>query len=102
VTADPVLARELKSLQEELSASQRGRLSPSTHRASASDGTVAPAAEPEDTAEERTLRGEIGELVNVITEFVEEAEKDVSAHPAASMVGALVVGILIGRLLGRS
>jgi ElaB/YqjD/DUF883 family membrane-anchored ribosome-binding protein len=37
----------------------------------------------------------------VITEFVEEAEQNVSEHPTASVVGALVVGILIGRLLGR-
>jgi hypothetical protein len=29
------------------------------------------------------------------------AEKGIEAHPAQSVVGALLVGILIGRLLGR-
>jgi hypothetical protein len=29
------------------------------------------------------------------------AEKGIAAHPAQSVVGALLVGILIGRLLGR-
>ncbi len=31
----------------------------------------------------------------------QEVEKDIASHPAQSVVGALVVGILIGRLLGR-
>ena len=30
-----------------------------------------------------------------------EAEKGISAHPTQSVAGALLVGILIGRLLGR-
>ena len=41
------------------------------------------------------------DLVNEATAFLEEAERTVSAHPAQSVVGALLVGILIGRLLGR-
>jgi ElaB/YqjD/DUF883 family membrane-anchored ribosome-binding protein len=44
---------------------------------------------------------EFREFLDEATKFFDEAEKNVSAHPAASMVGALVVGILIGRLLGR-
>ena len=100
MTADAVLSRELKSLQEELSASHRERLSPAD-RTSASGATAARAGQPEDTAEEQQLRVELREFVKVITEFVEEAEKKVSENPTASVIGAMVVGILIGRLLGR-
>jgi ElaB/YqjD/DUF883 family membrane-anchored ribosome-binding protein len=35
------------------------------------------------------------------TSFFDEAEKNIAAHPTESVVGALLVGILIGRLLGR-
>ena len=100
MTADAVLSRELKSLQEEFSASHRERLSPADH-SSASGGTAIRAGQPEDAAEEQQLRAELREFVNVITEFVEEAEKKVSANPTASVIGAMIVGILIGRLLGR-
>ena len=33
--------------------------------------------------------------------FFEEAEKSISAHPAQSVVGAFLAGVLVGRLLGR-
>jgi len=33
--------------------------------------------------------------------FFDQADKNIAAHPTASVLGALVVGILIGRLLGR-
>jgi ElaB/YqjD/DUF883 family membrane-anchored ribosome-binding protein len=98
MASDQVVSRELKSLQEELSAAQRER-------------SVAPAAsptQPSAAAEEspvgedkRELRDQLGELANAVTGFLEEAEKDIAAHPAQSVIGALVVGILIGRLLGR-
>jgi ElaB/YqjD/DUF883 family membrane-anchored ribosome-binding protein len=102
VTTDAVISRELKSLQDELSTSNRERRSPSADQVPASDRAAAKASQPEDTAEEPQLQRELHELVNTITEFVEEAEENISAHPTASVVGALVVGILIGRLLGRS
>ena len=50
----------------------------------------------------RGLHEELRELDNEIKEFVDDAEKNVSAHPTASVIGAMVLGILIGRLLGRS
>lgn len=98
MASDEVVSRELKSLQEELAASQRQRAerpaTPSTQPISA--------PEPAGTSEEkRELRDQLGELANAVTGFIEEAEKEVAAHPAQSVVGALVVGILIGRLLGR-
>ena len=36
-----------------------------------------------------------------IKNFFAETEKNISAHPGQSVIGALLVGILIGRLLGR-
>jgi ElaB/YqjD/DUF883 family membrane-anchored ribosome-binding protein len=98
VAADVVVARELKSLQEELSVSQK-------ERAAASSAAPAPLpipAEPvTETPEERELRDQLRELANEVTNYFGEAEKTISAHPTESVVGALLVGILIGRLLGR-
>jgi len=98
VASGDVVSRELKSLQEELAASQRARA-----ERLASPATPAPSsAEPISAGEEkREFRDQLGELANAVTRFIEEAEKEVVAHPAQSVVGALVVGILIGRLLGR-
>ncbi len=91
MSGDAVVTNELKSLQQELSASQKERLA------------VPPsAAEPvKESAEERELRDQLRDLANEVTSFFEEAEKTISAHPAESVVGAMLVGILIGRLLGR-
>lgn len=98
MSADVVVSRELKSLQDELSAAQRERsVAPS----------VAPmpqpgAAEPfKESAEDHELRDHLRELSNEVTSFFEDAEKGISAHPTQSVVSALLIGILIGRLLGR-
>jgi ElaB/YqjD/DUF883 family membrane-anchored ribosome-binding protein len=109
MVADPVLSRELRSLQDEIAASQRARVSSPPDRPIANNAKAAsepaafPANQPAETAEdeEEKLQGEFREFLDEATKFFDEAEKSVSAHPAASMVGALVVGILIGRLLGR-
>jgi ElaB/YqjD/DUF883 family membrane-anchored ribosome-binding protein len=96
--ADEVMSRELKSLQEELSASQKER---AASAAAASDAPPS-AAEPIDqTSDARELQDQLHELASEVTSFFEEAEKGISAHPTQSVVGALLVGILIGRLLGR-
>jgi len=99
MASDDVVSRELKSLQEELSAAQRQR----AERSAAAPPTQAPASPGpiSGTTESHDLRDQLGELANAVTSFIEEAEKEVAAHPAHSVVGALVVGILIGRLLGR-
>jgi ElaB/YqjD/DUF883 family membrane-anchored ribosome-binding protein len=91
--ADVVVSRELKSLQEELSAAQRARL-------------AVPAASPSspeqvrEQPDERELRNQLRELADEVTHFLEQAEKSIAEHPAQSVIGGLVVGILIGRLLG--
>jgi hypothetical protein len=91
-----------KSLQEELSTSQQARVSPIPSPAAAASSTTAtPPPPPIEAAEERELRDQLRALVNEVTTFFEEAEKNIAAHPTESVVGALLVGILIGRLLGR-
>jgi len=97
MAADAVVSRELKSLQDEMSVALRERSS-----GPAVPPPPAPAADPpKATADERELRDELSELTSEVTRFFDEAEKGISAHPTQSVVGALLVGILIGRLLGR-
>jgi hypothetical protein len=97
MAADAVVSRELRSLQDELSISQREHVSPP-----AVGGTTSmPPVPPTETVEEGELRQQLRELVNEVTTFFEEAEKNIAAHPTESVVGALLVGVLIGRLLGR-
>jgi ElaB/YqjD/DUF883 family membrane-anchored ribosome-binding protein len=101
MATDALLSRELKSLHEELSASQRERPSPAADHISVS-GDAATQADPlKNAAKEDQLRGTLGKFIEAITEFLEDAEKNVSAHPAAHVIGGMVVGILIGRLVGR-
>jgi hypothetical protein len=98
VTADVVVSRELKSLQDELSAAQRERLA-------APPAPPVPPSSPakpvNETAEDHELRGHLRELTNEVTSFFDDADKSISAHPTQSVVSALLVGILIGRLLVR-
>jgi ElaB/YqjD/DUF883 family membrane-anchored ribosome-binding protein len=98
VAADPVLSLELKSLQEEVAAAQRER--EASARPAPAAAAVAAAA-LEETADEKALRDQLGEFVDQVTQFFEDAEKNIAAHPAESVIGALLLGILIGRLLGR-
>jgi ElaB/YqjD/DUF883 family membrane-anchored ribosome-binding protein len=99
MATDVLVSRELKSLQDELASSKKDR------SASASQPTAAaPASPPEASSiprEDDELQGYLRQLADEATELFGEAEKSISAHPAQSVAGALVLGILIGRLLGR-
>jgi ElaB/YqjD/DUF883 family membrane-anchored ribosome-binding protein len=104
MAVDPLLSSELKSLQEELSVAQRERaavrdiqIAPSTGKGDTSE----PGAPLKESADESELRRQLGDLVKEITAFAEEAEKNISTHPATSVVGAMLLGILIGSLLAR-
>lgn len=94
MAADTVVADELKSLHEELSASQKERLT-------APSAPPNPAQPVNERPEEHEVRDQLRELAGEVTSYFEEAEKTIAAHPAESVVSALLVGILIGRLLGR-
>lgn len=101
MSGDSVLFRELKALREELSTTQRERLSRAAERAPATGKTSEVSDDPSSTAIDPSLEGELTELVEAIKGFAEEAERNVAAHPTATAIGAMAVGILIGRLLGR-
>ena len=98
MSADAVVSRELQSLREELSDAQRARVAAPV----AAGGSAATAAEPaKETPEQRELGDQLRELADEVTGFFAQAENSISAHPAQSVVCALLVGILIGRLLPR-
>jgi ElaB/YqjD/DUF883 family membrane-anchored ribosome-binding protein len=103
MATDVVVSRELKSLQDEISAAKTQRAANSTGSAATSAPTVPPtAAEPLPAAvEEAEWQSQMHQFAHELTELFGEAEKGISAHPTQSVAGALLVGILIGRLLGR-
>lgn len=90
MAADAILSQELNSLKEEISASKRE-----------SPAASPPGAPPESAAEAGQDREQLRQFVDELSKLVEEGGKNIAAHPVASLAGALVVGILIGRLLGR-
>ncbi|HME86397.1 MAG TPA: hypothetical protein VKG91_18090 [Roseiarcus sp.] len=101
---------ELQSLREELSTAGRARQpksapSPATAEPRAEDlkratGPAAAAA-PDGATDSETLRDEISELMSEAVRFLEERESDMGAHPVAIAIGGIVVGLIIGRMLGR-
>jgi ElaB/YqjD/DUF883 family membrane-anchored ribosome-binding protein len=99
MAADVLVSRELKSLQDELSVSQKQR---TTVSAAASAAPPTASSEPaKETADERDLREQLRQFASELTSLFDEAEKGISTHPTQSVVGALLIGILIGRLLAR-
>ena len=98
------MLEELQSLREGLSTARRARKSkgaPSPVAAEpAPTGSVAAAA-PDGAADSEKLHDQIGELMNEAARFLEEREKDIGAHPVAIAIGGIVVGMIIGRMLGR-
>ena len=103
MATDVVVSRELKSLQDELSATKMLRAANSAG-STATSAPIAPptAAEPPpEPSDEVELQGQMRQFAHELTELFGEAEKGISAHPTQSVAGALLVGILIGRLLGR-
>ena len=100
MAADILVSRELKLLQQELSASRKDRAAPPPATTMGAAPPTAPDTVPE-TPDERELRDQLGQFANELTNLFTDAEKSISGHPTQSVVGALLVGILIGRLLGR-
>jgi hypothetical protein len=103
MATDVLVSRELKSLQDELSTSKTLRAA-DTVRSAATSAPIAPptAAEPPpEPAAEAELQGQMHQFAHELTELFSDTEKGISAHPTQSVAGALLVGILIGRLLGR-
>ena len=96
MTADATLTHELDSLHEKLARWHRKR------RSQGADHSAAKGAHRKhQTAEEHGLHGEVLAFIKLLAAYVEEAKGSVAAHPSGSVLGAMVIGILIGRLLGR-
>ena len=89
--ADAIVDSELKSLREQLAAAGR----PTT----AAQAAPPPAADGE---RRQPLAALADELADEATRLFEELEKDVAAHPTASVIAALLAGIAIGLMLRRS
>ena len=103
MATDTLVPRELKSLQDELASARMDR-SAKTEPSATMSPPIAPTSVTEVSAnppEEAELQGYLRQLADEATELFGEAEKSISAHPPQSVAGALVLGILIGRLLGR-
>jgi ElaB/YqjD/DUF883 family membrane-anchored ribosome-binding protein len=98
MAGDVLVSRELKSLQDELSVSQKERATASAATSAAPTTAPEPAKE---TPDEKELQDQLHRFATELTSLFDEAEKGISAHPTQSVVGALLVGVLIGRLLGR-
>ncbi len=99
---DVVVSRELKSLQDELATTKIERSA--NGEPAAAGHVIAPTTAPDTSpnpSQELELQGYLRQLAEEVTELFGEAEKSISTHPTQSVAGALVLGILIGRLLGR-
>jgi ElaB/YqjD/DUF883 family membrane-anchored ribosome-binding protein len=90
--SDVDLHAEIEALRREVAAMR-------AEQAAAKGGEAKVEAAIESGAASLTdqLRG----LAREISEFTEDTEKGVINHPLTSVLGALVLGILIGRVLPR-
>ena len=101
MATDILVSHELKSLQDELASAKKDRIARPGEAAAPSLAPASATAASARPSEEAELQGYLGQLAEEVTELFGEAEKSISAHPTQSVAGALVLGILIGRLLGR-
>jgi hypothetical protein len=95
MAADGPVSQELKTLQEEWSTSQKERAAAAAAAGAASANAAGSIA---DTPDEKELSGQFADELKGL---FGGAEKSISAHPAQGVIGAMLVGIPIGRLLGR-
>jgi ElaB/YqjD/DUF883 family membrane-anchored ribosome-binding protein len=93
MTKNGDLRAEVEALRREIAAIRTEQAA-----AKADEKTEAePAAEEPGTSFTDQLRT----LASEISAFAEDTEKGVVSHPLTSVLGALVLGILIGRVLPR-
>jgi ElaB/YqjD/DUF883 family membrane-anchored ribosome-binding protein len=97
MAADGPVSQELKALQEEWSTSRTERAATAAS-AGASANAVGSIA---DTSGEKELSDQLGQFADELKGLFGGVEETISAHPAQSVIGAMLAGILIGRLLGR-
>ena len=102
--------RELQSLRDELSTARRERPSPAVSPPSSphpdagisANGSEGADAGPQKGASKQGLPSEdVRELVDEVAQFFQENAKSIAANPAASVIGALAVGVIVGWMLAR-
>ena len=86
-------------LHDEIEALRREIAEIRAEQAAAKAGATKVEAEIESGAV--SLTDQLRSLAREISDFTEETEKGVVNHPLTSVLGALVLGILIGRVLPR-
>jgi ElaB/YqjD/DUF883 family membrane-anchored ribosome-binding protein len=86
------LRAEIEALRQEIAA-MRAEQKPATP----GESKVEAAVESEAVG----LTDQLRTLAREISDFTEDTEKGVVNHPLTSVLGALVLGILIGRVLPR-
>jgi hypothetical protein len=96
MAADGLFSQEFKTLQEELTTSQKERVAAAAAAGAASTNAAGPIA---DTPDEKELSDQLGQFADELKGLFGGAENNISAHPAQSVIGTMLVGILIGRLL---
>ena len=101
MATDETLSRELSSLHQEATASRQERRSPPANPSAGGGETSTQFAPPGQPSPGQQTNGEFVDFVNMIKELAEDTEKKMSTHPMTNVMGALVIGILIGRLFSR-
>jgi ElaB/YqjD/DUF883 family membrane-anchored ribosome-binding protein len=89
----------LKSLREELDELRADILS----KRAKSGESVVPGPIASDSGEKResVMEHQLAELNRMVKAMLDDAETTVATHPAATVAGALALGIVIGRLTAR-
>jgi len=90
--SDTDLRAEIEALRREIAAIR------AEQAATKAGGTKVEAAIESGAA---SLTDQLRGLAREISDFTEDTEKGVVNHPLTSVLGALVLGILIGRVLPR-
>lgn len=86
------LRSEIEALRRELAA-MRAEQAPG--------GKSSTPPEPETESSAANFADQLRTLAREVSTFAEETEKGVVEHPLPSVLGALLLGILIGRVLPR-
>jgi len=92
----PMTIRDLHRAELRELAAELAR--PAAGRSHGSDPATGSGDRPETALEIEKL---IGELQGQLADAAEDAEEIVTAHPLAAVATALLLGIVIGRMVGR-
>ena len=87
-------SRQIEALRREIAAIR-------TEQTAAIKATEMPKAEAATELSTVSLADQLRTLAREVSTFAEDTEKGVTEYPLTSVLGALLLGILIGRVLPR-